>query len=304
MVREAEEWVPAFAGMGEFVTPPRTIASITAEIATALTEAGFDEVRQRARRLLAIALDLTQEEIFARPERAVAVEEGERIAAVLRRALRHEPASRIQGVRGFWNLDFVLSPDTLDPRPETETIVEEVITRLPERGRAYRFLDLGTGTGCLLLALLSEYPQASGVGVDRSFGAAQTARGNAERFGLARRAAFAVGDWASALQAKFDAVVANPPYVETAEIPRLPPEVRDFDPALALDGGPDGLDPYRRIARQLPLLIAPRGVFACEVGAGQDATVARILAAHGMAVEAVVPDLAGIPRCLVARPAP
>jgi len=285
------------------MTPPDTIASALSMVSTALSDAGFDETPRRARRLLAIALGLTPEEVFARLDRIVAEDESERIAAVLRRALAHEPPSRIQGVRAFWNLDFALSPDTLDPRPETETIIETVIARLPARDRSYRILDLGTGTGCLLLALLSEYPRADGMGVDRSLGAAQTAKGNAERLGLAGRAGFAVGDWAAAIGGKFDAVVANPPYIETAEIPRLPPEVRGFDPVLALDGGPDGLAAYRRIARDLPRLIAPGGVFACEVGAGQDAAVTQILATHGMAADAVLPDLAGIARCIVARPA-
>jgi release factor glutamine methyltransferase len=286
------------------MTPPDTIASTLGVVSAALGDAGFDGARRRARRLLAIALGLTPEEVFARPDRTVTRDEGEGIAAVLRRALMHEPSSRIEGVRPFWNLNFLLSPDTLDPRPETETIVEAVIARLPARDRAYRILDLGTGTGCLLLALLSEYPMASGAGVDRSFGAVQTAKGNAARLGLAGRAGFAVGDWAAAIGGKFDAVIANPPYIETGEIPRLPREVRDFDPVLALDGGPDGLDAYRRLARDLPRLVAPGGVFACEIGAGQGAAVAQILAEHGLTVDAVVPDLAGIPRCMVARPAP
>jgi release factor glutamine methyltransferase len=286
------------------MTPPETVSSTLSVVAAALANAGFDEARRRARRLLAIALGLTPEEVFARFGRVIAEDEGERIAAVLRRALMHEPPSRIQGKREFWGLEFILSPDALDPRPETETVVEAVIARVPEHDRAYRILDLGTGTGCLLLALLSELPQASGMGVDRSFGAASTAKGNAERLGLADRAGFVVGDWAAAIGGRFDAVVANPPYIETAEIPCLPPEVRDFDPVLALDGGLDGLGAYRRIARDLPRLIAPGGLFACEIGAGQDAAVAQILATHGMAVEGIVPDLAEIPRCVVARPTP
>jgi release factor glutamine methyltransferase len=286
------------------MTPPDTVGSTLSMVAAALADAGFDEARRRARRLLAIALSLTPEEVFARLDRMITEDEGEQIAAVLQRALTHEPPSRIQGVRAFWNLDFALSPDTLDPRPETETVVEAVIARLPERERGYRILDLGTGTGCLLLALLSEYPHASGVGIDRSFGAVVTARGNAERLGLAGRARFTLGDWTTALGGKFDAIVANPPYIETAEISRLPPEVRDFDPVLALDGGMDGLGAYWRIARDLPRLVAPGGLFACEIGVGQHASVVEILATYGLAVDAIVPDLAGIPRCIVARPTP
>lgn len=283
------------------MTPPDTVSSTLSVVAAALANAGFDEARRRARRLLAIALDLTPEEVLARLDRMITEDEGERIAAVLRRALTHEPPSRIQGSRAFWSLDFVLSADTLDPRPESETVVEAVAAHLLARDRAYRVLDLGTGTGCLLLALLSEFPRASGVGVDRSFGAAFTAKYNAQRLGFAARAFFAAGDWAAAVASKFDAIVANPPYIETAEIPHLPPEVRDFDPVLALDGGPDGLGAYWRIARDLPRLVAPDGIFACEIGAGQEAAVSGILATHGLIVDAVVPDLAGIPRCIVAR---
>lgn len=286
------------------MTPPHTVASILREVAEALAEARFDEARRRARRLLAAALGLSQEEVFARTDRMVTEAERKRIAEMLRRALKHEPLSRIQGKREFWGLEFALSRDTLDPRPETETVVEAVIVRFPERDRPCRFLDLGTGSGCLLLALLTEYPRAYGVGVDRAWGAAVTARANAMRLGPADRASFAVGDWAAAIGGKFDAIVTNPPYIPTAELAALPPEVRDFDPLRALDGGLDGLEAYRRIARDLPRLLAPGGIFACEVGAGQDGAVEGILAGHGFTIDAVVPDLAGIARCIVARPKP
>lgn len=286
------------------MTPPHTIASTLGNVAEALAVAGFDEARRRARRLLAAALGLTQEEVFARIDRMVTEAEGERIAEMLWRALKHEPLSRIQGKREFWGLELSLSPDTLDPRPETEMLVEAVLARLTERDRPYRFLDLGTGTGCLLLALLTEFPQARGIGVDRAWGAVATARGNAARLGFTDRACFVTGDWAAALSGKFDAIIANPPYIPTAEIATLPPEVRDFDPVLALDGGIDGLSAYWRIARDLPRLLAPGGNFACEVGAGQDVAVAGILRTQGLVVDAVVPDLAGIARCIVARLTP
>ena len=283
------------------MTPPHTIASTLGNVAEALTDAGFDDARRRARRVLALALGLTPEQVFARIDRMITDAEGERIETVLRRALAHEPLSRIAGVREFWGLQFTLSPDTLDPRPETETLVEAVLARLPERDRACRFLDLGTGTGCLLLALLSEYPAATGLGVDKASGAVETAARNAERLCLGRRAEFAVGDWARDVTGRFDAVVSNPPYIVSGEMESLPLEVRDYDPALALDGGLDGLSAYWRIARDLPRLLAPGGCFACEIGAGQQDAVAAILAGQGLIVEAVVPDLAGIPRCVVAR---
>ena len=281
----------------------QTIGSTRGEVATALAEAGFDEPRRRARRLLAIALGMTQEEVFARLDRVITEDEAERLAAVLRRALAHEPLSRIAGRREFWGIEFELAPDTLDPRPETETLIEAVLARLPDRARRYRVLDFGAGTGCLLLALLSEYPAASGLGIDRAPGAVETARRNAARLGLASRARFEIGDWGKRVCGHFDAIVANPPYIESAEMARLPREVRDYDPPLALDGGADGLDAYRTITGDLPRLLAPGGVFACEVGAGQENAVAGIIAAAGLVIEATVPDLAGIPRCIVARAA-
>jgi len=283
------------------MTPPETIGSMLGGVAAALDRAGFVEARRRARRLLAAALDVSPTEMFTRPERVITEDEDERIAAILRRALAHEPLSRILGVREFWGLEFVLSPDTLDPRPETETLIEAVLARLPERDRAYRFLDLGTGSGCLLLALLSEFPAASGIGVDRASGAIATARDNAGRLGLGARARFAVGDWARGIGERFDAIVSNPPYIESNAMPRLPSEVRDFDPPLALDGGADGLDAYRAIAADLPRLLAPTGIFTCEIGQGQKKAVAGIIVAAGLVVDAVLPDLAGIPRCIVAR---
>lgn len=280
---------------------PETIGTTLDAVAGALELAGHDQPRRRARRLVAAALALSQSEVFAARERTIGKDAAARITAVLKRALAHEPLSRILGAREFWGLEFALGADTLDPRPESETIVEAVLARLPERERAYRFADLGTGSGCLLLALLSEYPATTGIGLDRAFGAAATARANAARLGFARRAVFAVGDWASALVGQFAAIVANPPYIASAEIASLPAAVRDFDPLLALDGGADGLDAYRALARDLPGLLSPDGLFVCEVGRGQESAVAGIIRRVGLVIDAIVPDLAGIARCVVAR---
>lgn len=278
-----------------------TIGSALAEATAALAAAGFDEPRRQARRLLAAALGLSAAEAFAHPERALSVADRGQLAQVLRRTIAHEPLSRIVGVREFWGLDFLLSADTLDPRPESETVVAAVLARLPDRGAPYRLLDLGTGSGCLLLALLSERPRACGFGTDIAPGAVRTARHNAELLGLARRARFAVGDWAQAVTGLFDAVVANPPYIPTAAIAGLMPEVRDHDPRRALDGGDDGLTAYRAIAADLPRLLSPGGLFAAEIGSGQGDSVATILGGHGLAIDGFAPDLAGIARCVVAR---
>jgi len=278
-----------------------TVGDALTDAAAALAAAGFDEPRRRARRVLAAVLRLSAAEIFAHPERALTTAEEARHAEMLSRMIAREPLSRIIGRREFWGLEFVLSGDTLDPRPDSESVVEALLSRLPDRTPAYRFLDLGTGTGCLLLALLSEFPQAIGVGVDVAAGAAATARRNAKLLGLGDRAYFAVGDWARAIAGGFDAVVANPPYIPTGAIPELPPEVRDYDPKPALDGGSDGLQAYRAIAADLLPLLRRGGVFAAEIGLGQAEAVAAILAQNGLSIDAYATDLGGVIRCVIAR---
>ncbi len=278
-----------------------TIGAALDTAGAALRAAGLDEPRRQARRLLAAALGLSAIELFAHPETSLTAAQEARVVAMLCRMTAHEPLSRIIGKREFWGLEFALSPDTLDPRPDSESVVESVLSRLADRTRYYRFLDLGTGTGCLLLALLSEFPQATGVGIDISAGAVRAARRNAGRLGFGERAHFAVGDWASALAGRFDAIIANPPYIPTGAIPALMPEVRDYDPRRALDGGADGLAAYRGIAADLPRLLPPGGLFAGEIGAGQSACVAAILARNGLAIEGFAADLGGVIRCLVAR---
>jgi release factor glutamine methyltransferase len=270
-------------------------------VAAALGAAGLDEARRRARQLVAAALDLSATEVFARPERALIAGEATRVAAMLRRAVAHEPLSRILGKREFWGLEFDLCADTLDPRPDSESVVEAVLARLADRAAPWRLIDLGSGTGCLLLALLTEYPQASGVGIDIAPGATRAARHNAARLGLADRARFVAGNWLQSVVGAFDVVVANPPYIATADLAGLPPEVSEHDPRRALDGGPDGLAEYRAIAAGLPLVLRPGGLFVAEIGCGQEDVVAAILARGGLALDGFARDLAGIVRCVAAR---
>ena len=279
----------------------RTIAATLGEAAAALVAAGFDAPRRQARRLVAAALEMSSAAVFAYPERPLTTTQETRIAAILRRILAGEPLSRIVGAREFWGLEFRLSADTLDPRPDSETLVEAVRAHLSDLAAPYRFLDLGTGSGALLSALLSEFPRASGVGVDIAPGAAATARDNAKRLGLAGRAHFIAGDWARPIDGGFDAIVANPPYIPSAAVADLPAAVRDHDPLLALDGGSDGLAAYRAIAPELSRLLRPGGVFAGEIGAGQADGVAALLGRTGLRIEEFVRDLAGIIRCVVAR---
>jgi release factor glutamine methyltransferase len=284
--------------------PPATIGAAIDDAAAALAAAGLDEPRRHARRLLAATLDLSDAAVFAHPERPLSIVERARVCEALHRMAAREPLSRIVGRREFWGLEMLLSVDTLDPRPESETVVEAVLAQLPQRKCPYRFLDLGTGTGCLLIALLSEYERASGIGIDIAPGAARTALRNAGRMGVGTRALFMVGNWAQAVTGPFDAIVANPPYIATASLAALPPEVRDYDPRCALDGGSDGLAAYRAIAAELGRLLHPGGVFAAEIGQGQAGDVTAVLAKAGLSVIGVAGDLAGIERCVVARRCP
>lgn len=277
-----------------------TLGSLLGEAASELSRAGFAEPRRAARRLVASSLDLTPAELLGHSEQALDEQQTGRVRLALHRMAEREPLSRILGRREFWGLEFALSADTLDPRPETETVVEAVLRRVLNRDAPLRFLDLGTGTGCILLALLSEFPAAIGFGVDIALGAVMTAAGNAAALGLGERAHFLVGDWGTAISGRFDVIASNPPYIAGAALADLPPEVALHDPCLALDGGADGLGAYRSLAFDLLQLLNQGGVFVCEVGLGQAPAVAAMLRASGLAIEGCQRDLAGIARCVVA----
>jgi release factor glutamine methyltransferase len=218
---------------------------------------------------------------------------------ILRR-LAGEPLDRIIGRRGFWTLDLAVTPDVLSPRPDTETIVRAALDHVTgARDRICRILDLGTGSGAILLALLAELPHAHGVGVDISAAALSIATANARANGLADRTEWRLGSWADPVTGQFDIVVSNPPYIPSAEIAGLDVEVRDHDPALALDGGADGLDCYRAILPALPGLLAEGGVAVLEIGLGQADAVPALAATAGLAVIEIRPDLGGVPRAVV-----
>jgi release factor glutamine methyltransferase len=263
-----------------------------------LHAAGIDTARLDARLLLGEVLNLGAADLVAHPERPLAATESERFQALIERRCLHQPVAQLLARREFWGLSFRVTADTLTPRPETETVIEAALAGIPDRRRALRILDLGTGTGCLLLALLHELPQASGVGVDRSDAALAVAQANAAALGLAARAEFRLGNWMDGLGERFDLIVSNPPYVATADMEHLPAEVARHDPRLALVGGRDGLDSYRAIAEGLSKCLAPDGRLLLETGAGQADSVIRIFAAAGLACTALRGDLAGLPRCL------
>lgn len=269
--------------------------------------AGIDEALVDARALIGHALNLERAQLLSHADRILESREINAISALAARRLKHEPVSRILGHRGFWDLDLYVSPDVLVPRPETETVVEaalDIVLRSGMRQEKLRILDIGTGTGAILLALLQELPNAIGIGTDLSEAAAAVARGNAERNGLAGRAGFVVCNMADGVEGPFDLVVSNPPYIPHAEIATLMPEVRDYDPVLALDGGTDGLDAYRAIARDAARLLAPRAHLTVELGIGQESAVAALFMQARLTVSRARPDLAGIPRALIAQNAP
>ena len=279
--------------------PAMTVRDCIAEGATLLDRAGIESPRREARLLLAHAMARPVAHLVGWPETPVADPAAYR--TVLARRAAREPLSRIVGEREFWSLPFRLVPATLDPRPDSETVVEAALDAVADRDAPLRVLDLGTGSGCLLLAVLSELPQAWGLGIDIAAAAAAAARDNAEALGLAPRAAFLVADWTSALGGLFDMILANPPYIRTAAIRRLAPEVADFDPLLALDGGRDGLAAYRRLVPALAFMLAPGGTALLELGRGQAPAVAGLAAEAGLEVSGARLDLAGRTRVLMCR---
>ncbi len=277
-----------------------SVASSLAWAATLLGAAGVELPRRDARLLLAAALGGRPDLVIGYPERLLEPGQASRFRALVERRAAREPVSRILGRREFWSLDLQVSPDVLDPRPESETLVEAVLARIDDRRAPLRILDLGTGSGCLLLALLTELPRARGLGVDISPAALDVARENARKLDLVPRAAFRQGDWAQGLAGSWQVIVSNPPYIMHQEIGDLAPEVACYDPKLALSGGADGLAAYRSLAPQVARLLAPDGVLGLEVGAGRAGEVGRLLGTAGLAVEDCVHDLAGHERCVLA----
>jgi release factor glutamine methyltransferase len=266
-----------------------------------LDAAGVESPAIDARLLLEAAAPVTRADILADPYRSLAAEATARFEAFLARREAREPISLILGRKGFWTLMLNVAPGVLTPRPETETVLDAVLPLFPE-GQAFTVLDLGVGSGALLLAILAERPAARGLGVDASEEALAVARDNAASLGLAARAALLRGDWTFGLgDASFDLVVANPPYIPTAEIGDLAPEVREHDPHAALDGGPDGLAAYRLLAPEILRVLKPRGVFAVEIGLGQGAAVKTLFRRAGAEYLEARRDLARRERVILGR---
>ena len=283
--------------------PVGTIGFFLCQAGQRLRGAAIEAPRLEARRLLAHVLNKSEEALLRDPRAPVPADQAQQFAALLARRIAHEPFAYLTGRVGFWTLDLEVSPATLIPRADSESLVEAALEACTDKRAPLSVLDLGTGTGALLLAVLSELPAASGVGVDLKPEAAALAARNAARLALTDRARFLAGDWAAALAVRFDLILCNPPYIQSAAIPELMPEVARHEPASALDGGADGLDAYRRIIADLPRLLAPRGVAVLELGQGQQAAVEALGRKADLTPEACKADLGGVPRALVLRAA-
>jgi release factor glutamine methyltransferase len=290
-----------------------TVAGQTVEAARRMLTArlrtdSIDAAELDARILVGAVLGLDLTGIIAAAERRVTAAEAARLEEAVRRRVAGEPVARIVGTREFWGLQLRLSAATLVPRPDTETVVELALEMLQPCGdpdRRLRIADIGTGSGAILLALLSELPDAYGVGTDISVAALQTAVNNAVHVGLASRAAFVACDYAAALSGAFDLIVSNPPYIRSADIAGLSVEVRNYDPLGALDGGTDGLEAYRALIPQAARLLASGGALVLEAGQGQSGEIQGLIGAAGLTCERPPKaDLAGIRRAVAGRKKP
>ena len=287
--------------------PVLSLDNARRDIARRLRAAAIDAPDLDARLLVGHALGLDHAGLARASGRALTAEEIAHIEALVARRLAREPVARITGVKEFWGLQLRLAPAVLVPRPETETVVEQALAALDRGGsreRPLRIADLGTGSGAIMLALLSELPHAFAIGTDRDRAALALARGNATRLGFDARAAFVACDFGQALAGGLDLLVTNPPYVKSGDIAGLEADVRDYEPHAALDGGPDGLAAYRAIAADASALANPNAHLIAEIGAGQSDAVVSIFAAAGFDRIAVAPDLAGVPRAVSARREP
>lgn len=273
-------------------------ATAIAELARNLEAAGIESPQADARAMTLGVLGLPVEALIRDPDLKLSRAQARRLSNWLVRRIAGTPVSRLIGRREFWSLEFKIGAATLDPRPDSETLVEVVLAELgPRKGEALRLLDLGTGSGCLLLALLSELKQASGLGVDVAPAALRVAAENAAALGLAERATFQKADWTRGVTGPFDLILSNPPYIARDEIEHLSAEVL-CDPIRALDGGPDGLDAYRRILAEAPALLAPAGLLVLEFGWDQADALRRLVVNAGGRIRRLAQDLAGLDRVL------
>lgn len=275
-----------------------TIRDLLHDAADRLREAGVESARLDARILLARAMQISREQLIA-AYRQPSADEAAAFRAMTDRRIAREPLAYITGHKEFWSLDFKVGPGVLIPRPDTETLIETALSLFPDRTAPLAIADLGTGSGALLIAALKEFPQAQGMGFERSPEALRYAQSNLDAHGLGSRAEILAADWNQASGGGFDLILSNPPYIPTAGIEALEPDVRRYEPRAALDGGPDGLDSYRSLAGILPRLLRPGAHALLELGQGQFAQAESLF--PDLQAHPPVPDLAGIPRVLVLK---
>lgn len=294
--------------MNANIAAGQTVEAVRRSLTARFRQHGIEAAELDARLLAGDVLRLDLTGMITAAARPITSDEALRLEEAASRRLAGEPVARIVGHKEFWGLPFALSAATLVPRPDTETVVElalEMLRATPRSNHPLRIVDIGTGSGAILLALLSELPEAYGVGTDISTAALSTAKSNAARLGLSGRASFVACDYAAALRGAFDLIVSNPPYICSADIEGLASEVRDHDPHRALDGGPDGLGAYRAIVAQTSRLLSANGVLVVEVGQGQSAQIEHLMTAAGLTHERPAKaDLAGVPRAVGARKLP
>ncbi len=281
-----------------------TLSDALAVASRRLALAGIEAARQDALILLSHVTGLTRAQLVTEGETSLSAPMQTEYERLLARRANREPVSHLLGWREFWSLPFVVSSAVLDPRPDSETLIQAALDHCPGIDTDYSVLDLGTGSGCLLLTLLSERPKATGIGLDISGEALRIAAQNADQLGLASRAQFLLGDWGASINGLFDIIVCNPPYVAEAEISDLEPEVAEFEPRIALDGGGDGLSAYRCLLPEIQRRLAPSGFSVVEIGADQGDAVRRMMEDCGLVLVEVRQDLAGIDRCIVCRSDP
>lgn len=265
----------------------------------ALKDAGIETPFLDAELLLAYVLQKNREFVIGRPEYELSTKEVADFEWFIKRRANFEPVAKIIGIKEFWGREFIVSGATLDPRPDSEALIEKVFEILPNKEVEFKVLDLGTGSGCLLLTILAEYPNSLGVGVDIASDTLHVARSNAEKLGLAKRSDFILNDWLEGMDGKFDLIISNPPYIKNSDIEKLAPEVSVHEPRLALLGGDDGLDCYRQIASQIKNLLNEKAYIVFEFGKGQEEDVRKILEREGMKFISFKNDLTGTPRCIV-----
>ena len=277
-----------------------TLQTFTNAMETAkelLLFAGIDEPTREARLLLSYVTGLPASQIFIHPDRELNSVEYKNLEGLVSRRLNHEPISHLLGRREFWSLNFLVGPQVLDPRPASETLVETAFKYFNDQNASFSVLDLGTGSGCLVLSVLSERPHAGGLGIDVSSAALGIARQNAILHSLSERVSFKYGDWAKNLDGEFDLILCNPPYIAAHEMNNLASGIINFEPSIALFGGVDGLNAYRKLSDDIAKLLSPKGIAIIECGQGQSESVNKILKKAGLTQIDTNKDISGITRC-------